>query len=297
MKKVLTVEDDPVVAHIYKSRLEKESYEVEIAADGQSGFYRIHEFEPDAVLLDLMLPKMNGVDILKKIRAEGKFNKTPIIVFTNAYVPNMINESFLAGATLVFNKATLTPRQITDALHNAIFHTPGPTTDASSKTFQAQSSQAESQRPGGGKVLHETLTEASYHSAPASAPAAARQAATAVMGPAGEVEPDDAEFQEELLTSFLQSLPEILVTLRKTTQDFSKAQDETSRLSNLLELNRTVHALTGGAGIAGLRNISKMAAAVEVLLKEIHEKPKNINASTMRTIAHSIDFLVDLLEQ
>src|SRR5882672_4013495 len=120
MKKILIIEDDPIVAHIYRTRLEKEGYEVEIAPDGQSGFYRIHEFRPDAVLLDLMLPKMNGVEILKKIRAQGQFCKTPIIVFTNAYVPNMIHESFGAGATQVFNKATVNPRQILDALHLAI---------------------------------------------------------------------------------------------------------------------------------------------------------------------------------
>src|SRR5439155_14370092 len=126
MKKILIIEDDPIVAHIYRTRLEKEGYEVEIAPDGQSGFYRIHEFRPDAVLLDLMLPKMNGVDILKKIRAQGQFCKTPIIVFTNAYVPNMIHESFGAGATQVFNKATVTPRQILDAIYNAIYPTLGP---------------------------------------------------------------------------------------------------------------------------------------------------------------------------
>ncbi len=310
MKKVLIVEDDPIVAHIYKSRLEKESYEVEIAADGQSGFYRIHEFGPDAVLLDLMLPKMNGVDILKKIRAEVKFNKTPIIVFTNAYVPNMINESFLAGATLVFNKATLTPRQIIDALHNAIFLSPNPASDSSSTKFQAHATQTETERSQGARVMPETLTEASFHSAPPAfartnetAPAPVPQtvtastavaAATTVMAPPEQVEPDDSEFQAELLKSFLESTPDALVVLRKTTQDFSKAQDETTRLNHLLELYRKVHALTGGAGIAGLRNISKMAAAVEVLLKELYEKPKNLNASTMRTIAHSIDFLVEL---
>ncbi len=120
MNKLLIIEDDPIIAHIYQSRLEKEGYEVEVSADGQSGFYRIHEFRPDAVLLDLMLPKLNGVDILKKIRAQAQFQRMPIIVFTNAYVPNMIQESFSAGATQVFNKATLTPRQIIDALQNAI---------------------------------------------------------------------------------------------------------------------------------------------------------------------------------
>ena len=120
MKKILIIEDDPIVAHIYKTRLEKEGYELQVASDGQSGFYSIHEFQPDAMLLDLMLPKMNGLDILKKIRAEAKFNKIPVVVFTNAYVPNMINEAFQAGATQVFNKATLTPRQIIDALNNII---------------------------------------------------------------------------------------------------------------------------------------------------------------------------------
>lgn len=116
MNKVLIVEDDPIVAHIYRSRLEKEGFEVDTAADGQAGFYRIHEFHPNAILLDLMLPKMNGIDILKKIRAQGQFQHVPIVVFTNAYVPNMIQEAFSAGASQVFNKSTLTPRQIIDAL-------------------------------------------------------------------------------------------------------------------------------------------------------------------------------------
>ena len=116
MKKILIIEDDPVVAHIYRSRLEKEGYNVEAAEDGQTGFYRIHEFHPDGVLLDLMLPKMNGVEILKKIRAQSQFAHTPILVFTNAYVPNMIQEAQSAGASHVFNKATITPRQILDTL-------------------------------------------------------------------------------------------------------------------------------------------------------------------------------------
>src|SRR5437016_6336032 len=91
MKKLLIIEDDPIVAGIYKSRLERASYEVEVASDGQSGFEAIDRFEPDAMLLDLMLPKINGVDVLKKIRAGSKFSKIPIVVLTNAYVPNMIN--------------------------------------------------------------------------------------------------------------------------------------------------------------------------------------------------------------
>jgi PleD family two-component response regulator len=60
-------------------------------------------------------------------------------------------------------------------------------------------------------------------------------------------------------------------------------------------LYRKVHALTGSAGLAGLHDISQMAAALEVLLKELYEKPKNINASTLRTVAASIDFVGELI--
>ena len=114
MKKILIIEDDPIVSHIYRSRLEKEGFEVEVAPDGQAGYYRLYEWKPDAVLLDLMLPKLNGIGLLKKIRAVREFEKLPVVVFTNAYVSNMIHESFSSGATAVYNKSNVTPRQIID---------------------------------------------------------------------------------------------------------------------------------------------------------------------------------------
>jgi len=303
MKKILIIEDDPIVAHIYRTRLEKEGYQLEVAQDGQTGFYRIHEFRPDAVLLDLMLPKMNGVDILKKIRAQGQFCKTPIIVFTNAYVPNMIHESFGAGATQVFNKATVTPRQILDAIYTAIYPTLGP--------GGAQSAAAPPQSaPEPSTSAPQSPAEPPFHPAakpggtvlvpvggPVAAPArASGQTETTLIAPAADTSDDD-EFQNELLTSFMQSGTETLNALRKALQDFTKAQPETNRPPPLLELYRRVHALTGSAGIAGLHNIAQMAAALEVLLKELYEKPKNINASTLRTVAHSIDFIGELFNR
>ncbi len=107
----------------------------------------------------------------------------------------------------------------------------------------------------------------------------------------------DEQFQSELLHTFIESAPETLNGLRRTLQEFSKAQDDTSRQPPLLELFRKVHSLTGSAGIAGLHPISKMAAALEVLLKELYEKPKNLNASTIRTVANSIDFLSELFNK
>jgi DNA-binding response OmpR family regulator len=319
MKRILIIEDDPIIGHIYRTRLEKEGYEVEVAADGQSGFYRIHEFRPDGVLLDLMLPKLNGVEILKKIRAQAQFQKVPIIVFTNAYVPNMIQESFAAGATQVFNKATLTPRQIIDAINNALSLTAPALAGATPPTPIAQNT-------AGGTAGEASLDapttfgDAPFHSGSdgsgtkstsgttppfraagdtagvPNAPASAATAATPVNTTEAQ-RADDAAFQADLLQTFMDTAPEILGGVRKALQDFSKAQDETSRLPHVLELYRKVHAITGSAGIAGLRHISQMAAALEVLLKELYEKPKNINASTLRTVAHSIDFIGELFQK
>ena len=292
MKKILIIEDDPIIAHIYKSRLEKEGYEVEVAPDGQIGFYRIHEVKPDAVLLDLMLPKMNGVDILKKIRAESQFAKTPIIVFTNAYVPNMVNESYQAGASQVFNKASLTPRQIIDAIHNAIFLAGSPTQVPPGLTTN------EEPIPAGSEMVvppSAMAVPAPAAATPTIVPSAAPvpSVATPAAPPTGE----DREFQAELTQSFLDKRQETVSLLRKRMQEFSKAPDETSRMEFLLELYRKVHSVTSSAGLAGLHNIAQIASAVEVLLKELYEKPKNINASTLRTVAHSMDFIAELLNR
>src|SRR5262249_14748881 len=115
-RKILIVEDDQIIANIYRNKFEKAGFEVEIAADGQAGFYRVHELKPAAVVLDLMLPHMNGVEILKQICAPKRSDKLPVFVFTNAYLSEFAQDAAQAGANQVFNKATTSPQQIIDAV-------------------------------------------------------------------------------------------------------------------------------------------------------------------------------------
>jgi CheY-like chemotaxis protein len=119
MKRVIIVEDDAVVGFVYRTNLKKEGFQVEVATDGEAGLKRILEICPDAVLLDLMMPRMSGVEVLKKIRAEERLSRIPVMVLTNAYVPAMIDDAMQAGATQVFNKAEATPHLIEDALKSA----------------------------------------------------------------------------------------------------------------------------------------------------------------------------------
>ena len=257
MKRILIIEDDPIVSHIYRSRFEKDGYEVRVAADGQKGYYDLYEWKPQALLLDLMLPKLNGIDLLKKIRAVPEFEKLPVVVFTNAYVANMIHEAFSAGASAVYNKSSVTPRQIIDVIGTLL--TPG--------AVLATATSASAVSPG------------------------ATSGATGTQVPPTAA--DDAAFQRELLSNFSQSSVTALSEMRKLLQEISKG-DENSRPSIIEQLYRKVRSFSSNAGMAGLPYVAKMGAATEALMKEMIEKPKTVTPSTLRTTAHAIDFFGEL---
>ena len=80
MKRILIIEDDAAILRGLKDNLEYESFEVLTAADGEQGYCLIQEKKPDLIILDLMLPKMNGYELCRKVRHEGV--TTPILMLT-----------------------------------------------------------------------------------------------------------------------------------------------------------------------------------------------------------------------
>ncbi len=120
MKKILIIEDDQIVANIYRNKFATEGYEVEVASDGLLGLDLVHKFRPDAVVLDLMLPKMNGVELMKQLRSEAGFEKLPVIVFSNTYLGTMVQEAWKAGATKCLSKSNCTPKQIIDVIRSEL---------------------------------------------------------------------------------------------------------------------------------------------------------------------------------
>ncbi len=322
MTSILIIEDDPIIGNIYRSRIEKAGYKVHLATDGQSGFYDIHEIQPQAVLLDLMLPKLNGVDLLRKIRAEARFQALPVIVFTNAYVPTMIQEALAAGATAVLNKATVTSAQVLDALDRGIHSRPQA---QPAETVSTPETAKPAPPPPGRAGLEVSLGETSFHSRPPSpqpvqhkvvalpdglpaAPPVQPEPTAPPVRPeptAPPVQPEPATapawdsetgFLAELRQSFVDLAPQILGRLFDSLQEFTQSRSDEERLPHLLELYRKVHSVTGSAGIAGFHHLSKMAAAAEALLKQLHDKPKNINPSTLRTVTNAVGLLGEILQ-
>src|ERR1051326_2880355 len=118
MPKIIIIENDPVVANIYRNRFAVEGYHVEVALDGHTGLELIRSFRPDAVVLDLMIPRMTGVELMKKMRSEPELEKIPVIVFSNTYLSDMLQEAWKAGATKCLSKSTCTPKQVLDLLRS-----------------------------------------------------------------------------------------------------------------------------------------------------------------------------------
>lgn len=118
--KILVIEDDRVAAKLFGAWLTKAGYQVEIATDGTTGLEQIAATQPDAVLLDLLLPGANGWDVLKVLKSTQGFTTLPVIVYTNGYIKEMVDQAKAAGASEVLNKATLTCQQLSDAFFTAL---------------------------------------------------------------------------------------------------------------------------------------------------------------------------------
>ncbi len=114
-KKVLIVEDDVDISEMYRIRITASGFEVETAANGQIGIDKMKKFVPDLVLLDIVMPKKDGFDLLEEVRQASdkeEIKKIPIIVLSNLASPIDIMEGKRLGAQDWWIKAFNTPSQI-----------------------------------------------------------------------------------------------------------------------------------------------------------------------------------------
>jgi two-component system response regulator RpaA len=102
MKKILVIDDDPGVVNVLKKRLEVLGHEIETAKDGVSGRALIRTFIPDLIILDIVMPKLDGYSLYQEIRSEYNVQKKPLIVLTGkGELADLFKKE---GASLVMNK-------------------------------------------------------------------------------------------------------------------------------------------------------------------------------------------------
>jgi len=109
---ILLIEDDDFLASMYQTKLELENYKVLVANDGEKGLALIKKNQLDLILLDVVLPKINGFEILKQVQKNKILNKIPIILLTNLSQKEDIKKGFNLGAKDYLIKAHFMPSEV-----------------------------------------------------------------------------------------------------------------------------------------------------------------------------------------
>ena len=111
-KTILVVEDDKFLLSAYKMKLSKENFEVETVLDGEEAILKLETFIPDIILLDLIMPKKDGFEVLKIIKSQDKWKTIPVIITSNLGQKEDIDHGMAMGAVDYFVKSDLSLEQL-----------------------------------------------------------------------------------------------------------------------------------------------------------------------------------------
>lgn len=111
---ILLVEDDPLLVKMYVTKFSMEGYQIETAGDGEAGLKKAIELKPDFLILDVMMPKMSGTDMLTKLRQTPEGKDTPVLVLTNLTQQEEAVKLQALGVKEYLVKAMLTPAEVVE---------------------------------------------------------------------------------------------------------------------------------------------------------------------------------------
>ena len=115
---VLLVEDDPSVLEMYRLKLELDGYRVNTALDGEEGLRKAGELAPDIIFLDIRLPMMDGLEVLRKLRAQEKTREIPVIILSNYDEEDLVARGLRLGAHEYLIKARTTPSTLSEGIED-----------------------------------------------------------------------------------------------------------------------------------------------------------------------------------
>ena len=114
MSKIAIIEDDQAISQMYRLKFETEGYQVETASNGKLGLELAENMRPDIILLDLMMPEMNGDEMLEKLRATSWGKHTKVIILTNMGEQEAPESVKHLDVRRFIVKAEMTPRQVAE---------------------------------------------------------------------------------------------------------------------------------------------------------------------------------------
>jgi PleD family two-component response regulator len=278
LKKIIIIEDDLNVASKIKARLSSE-YEVDIAADGQSGYYSISEQKPNAVLLDVTIQQMDPVSLIGKIRAQKRFEKLPFFLLADTLPSEVVDNAFAAGAVDVFSKAD--PHCIDDVVRAVSERLKGVSSAA-----QRNSREQRNDLP----ATRERLEPVRNVPVPRD------------LAPVAHLlseEPDHAfdDSSEQLRQLFAASFSSKVHAARQAFVGYMTAKDLPSRVSYFEKFHKVIASMRAEAAQCELTGLLKLLDPVERRARQLRDDLDNTSAPSRQVLANAIDLLAAMNHQ
>ncbi|PIV12899.1 MAG: response regulator [Candidatus Nealsonbacteria bacterium CG03_land_8_20_14_0_80_36_12] len=119
-KTILIIEDDKFLRELIAQKLSKEDYEISEAIDGEEGMSKVKEEKPDLILLDLILPGIDGFEVLSQIKKDPALSPIPVIILSNLGQKEDVEKGTKLGAVDYLIKAHFTPGEIIEKIKNVL---------------------------------------------------------------------------------------------------------------------------------------------------------------------------------
>jgi len=120
MKKILLIEDEEVLISLLEKKLAQMDYDVSVARNGLEGMEKMRETKPDLILLDILMPKMGGMEVLETMQKDEELKKIPVIVISNSGQPVEIDKIRELGARDWLVKAEFNPQEVVEKIKKQI---------------------------------------------------------------------------------------------------------------------------------------------------------------------------------
>ena len=118
--KILIIEDDSYISDMYRIKLENSGFEVVVASDGIEGLKVLEKQRPDIILLDIVMPKVDGFGVLKMIKNNANYKDIPVILLTNLGQKENVKKGFELGAVSYIIKAHFTPSEVVEKIKGVL---------------------------------------------------------------------------------------------------------------------------------------------------------------------------------
>ncbi len=120
MKTILLIEDEPTLQKRIEEALAKEGYQIENAMDGETGLQKAKELKPELIILDIILPKKDGFEVLKELKQDESTKNIPVVILTNLESSNDVKKALELGATTYLVKANYELSEIIEKIKEII---------------------------------------------------------------------------------------------------------------------------------------------------------------------------------